>query len=384
MSDTPALPVIAQTRMLSASDFKPIFEFKDALERHKMMVKFTKEIMVENVDYGTIPGTNKPTLLKPGAERLCTFFGLCPEFIIDQRVEDWTGDQHRGEPFFFYSFKCILRRNGIALGEGIGSCNTWEAKYRYRWVPEKKVPPHLDKEALEMQDRTTREFAFAIEKAETTGKYGKPAAHWQRFQDAIDNGTAVEVMVKAKSGREMKAYEIPEVMYRVPNGDVADAVNTCQKMAQKRALVAAVLIAVNASEFFTQDLEDLEDFIEGTFRREVDRPDPGQEPAASSTGAQATTGNTTQAPARTQSASQAPAGMGGEPPFGDEERGGTVTKDEWSMQDQKDAVAAMQKIDMIPALMEFINNVPQNVRRPDSLVFKEFMKRREELVKARS
>jgi hypothetical protein len=30
-------------------------------------------------------------------------------------------------------------------------------------------------------------------------------------------------------------------------------VNTIQKMAQKRALVAATLLAVNASEFFTQD-----------------------------------------------------------------------------------------------------------------------------------
>ena len=33
-------------------------------------------------------------------------------------------------------------------------------------------------------------------------------------------------------------------------------VNTIQKMAQKRALVAATLIATSASEFFTQDVED--------------------------------------------------------------------------------------------------------------------------------
>jgi hypothetical protein len=33
-------------------------------------------------------------------------------------------------------------------------------------------------------------------------------------------------------------------------------VNTIQKMAQKRALIAATLLAVNASEFFTQDLEE--------------------------------------------------------------------------------------------------------------------------------
>jgi hypothetical protein len=33
-------------------------------------------------------------------------------------------------------------------------------------------------------------------------------------------------------------------------------VNTIQKMAQKRALIAATLLAVNGSEFFTQDIED--------------------------------------------------------------------------------------------------------------------------------
>jgi len=49
-----------------------------------------------------------------------------------------------------------------------------------------------------------------------------------------------------------------DTLYRIPNPDVADAVNTVQKMAQKRALVAAVLIVTNCSDAFTQDLEDAE------------------------------------------------------------------------------------------------------------------------------
>jgi hypothetical protein len=44
---------------------------------------------------------------------------------------------------------------------------------------------------------------------------------------------------------------------RIINPDIADQVNTLQKMAQKRALIAATLIGVNASEYFTQDLDDL-------------------------------------------------------------------------------------------------------------------------------
>src|SRR5205085_7043391 len=55
---------------------------------------------------------------------------------------------------------------------------------------------------------------------------------------------------------------------RVFNPDIADQVNTIQKMAQKRALVGAVLLAVNASEFFTQDIEDIH-FNASTVARET-------------------------------------------------------------------------------------------------------------------
>jgi hypothetical protein len=101
------------------------------------------------------------------------------------------------------------------------------------------------------------EFDFAIERAETTGAYGKPAEHWQRFRDAIRTGTARQVEKFTRRGKSV-AWEIDvdTALYRIPNPDVADVVNTIQKMAQKRALVAATLIATSASEFFTQDVED--------------------------------------------------------------------------------------------------------------------------------
>jgi hypothetical protein len=70
---------------------------------------------------------------------------------------------------------------------GEGSCNSWEAKYRYRWVAEEQVPERLDRTQLLKRGvrRKLCEFEFAIERAETTGTYGKPAEHWQRLRDAI-------------------------------------------------------------------------------------------------------------------------------------------------------------------------------------------------------
>jgi hypothetical protein len=126
-------------------------------------------------------------------------------------------------------------------------------------VAKEQVPGHLDRAHLLKRGvrQTVSEFDFAIERAETTGTYGKPAEHWQRFRDAIRTDTARAVEKLTRRGKSV-AWEIDldTTLYRIPNPDVADVVNTIQKMAQKRALVAATLIATSASEFFTQDVED--------------------------------------------------------------------------------------------------------------------------------
>jgi hypothetical protein len=241
------------------SVFLPAMSMEVALARRAAIVEFTRRIMVKDRDFGEIPGTNKPTLLKPGAEKLCNFFGLEPEFTPMVEDLDWTGAQHGGEVFCYARYRCRLLREGRVVGVGEGSCNSWEAKYRYRWVAEKQVPEHLDRTLLLKRGvrGTLCEFEFAIERAETTGTYGKPVEHWQRFRDAIRTGIARPVEKLTRRGNSV-AWEIDvdTALYRIPNPDVADVVNTIQKMAQKRALVAATLIATGASEFFTQDVED--------------------------------------------------------------------------------------------------------------------------------
>ena len=244
--------------IVTAQDFMPILDLTLAVQRHDMMVQIAQKLMVKDVDYGQIQGTEKPCLLKPGAEKLCSMFGLSPEFFLEVGTEDWTGKDY-GQPFFYYRYKCRLTRNGILMGEGIGSCNSWESKYRWRWVQEDQLPTGLDKAKTVSRGGRISEFEFAINKAETGGKYGKPAAYWQAFKDAIERGTAACIMkpMKNKPNGE-RAWEMDSTVFRVPNPEIFDQVNTCQKMSQKRALIAGVLIATNASEFFTQDVEDME------------------------------------------------------------------------------------------------------------------------------
>jgi hypothetical protein len=207
--------------------FMPALSVEEAVERRNMLTQYVRRCLTPDVDFGTIPGAgNKSTLLKPGAEKLCTIFGLSKHFDIVERIEDWSGEAHGGEPFFYYLYRCRLTRGDFLIAEADGSCNSRESKYRYR-KGERTCP--------------SCSGAFIIKgKAEYGGgwvcfkKKGGCGAQYQDGDPAIESQQAG----------------------RVVNPDICDSVNTIQKMAAKRALVAATLLAVNASEFFTQDVED--------------------------------------------------------------------------------------------------------------------------------
>lgn len=223
-------------------------------------VKLSKEILKENLDYGIIPGVEKPSLLKPGAEKLRFVYGLQTETKMTDHIEVLDPTDRR-YPLLDFNYKCTVKSpNGLVLAECEGNCNSYESKFRFIWVKEDQIPSHMDKKTLKTRSSVSSEFEFAIQKAETTGQYGKPADYWKKYQDAISNGTAKRINKKTRNGKEMVAYEIGDVSYRIPNEDVLGLKNTIMKMAQKRAFVGAVLMATGASEFFTQDVEDLEEF----------------------------------------------------------------------------------------------------------------------------
>jgi hypothetical protein len=278
MSDTEQNAIaVRDPNAVTARDFSPIFSVQEAVERKRMMNAFIQSVMVEGEDYGKPAYSDRKVLLKPGAEKLCSIFGLSPTYAEDKVIEDWTGVQHGGEPLFYYSYRCQLSRGGRFMGEAIGSCNSWESKYRYRWVPEEVARQRADFESLTKRGGVTNKFepSFALERKETTGQYGKPAAYWQMFEDGKASGRAKHVSrtlgKKEYTGWEM---QMDQTQYRVPNPEIADTVNTVQKMAQKRALVAAVLVVTNCSDPFTQDIED---FAEPESQPAV-QPEPKREP----------------------------------------------------------------------------------------------------------
>lgn len=83
-----------------------------------------KNTLKDGHDYGVIPGTGaKPTLLKPGAEKILMLLGLTSEYELIEKITDYK------KGFFAFTVKCIVYRNDQKITEGVGHANTRERRY---------------------------------------------------------------------------------------------------------------------------------------------------------------------------------------------------------------------------------------------------------------
>lgn len=223
----------------TALSLPDIGTFRHDMEIINTFQRTVHECMVEGQDFGVIPGTEKPTLLKPGAEKITKILGLADTYEIQTgTIEDWS------KPFFHYVIKCTLTavNYGIVISEGLGSCNSMESKYR--WREAKRKCPNCGKDTI----------------IKGKAEYG---GGWLCFQKRGGCG------YKWPDG----AWEIEDqVTGQVENEDVYSIVNTLMKMAEKRALVDAALHAGRLSQVFTQDIEDMPGIIEGESKTVSDAP----------------------------------------------------------------------------------------------------------------
>jgi hypothetical protein len=142
MTNGGALPVPAEPRAIAAQqDFRagtaalaemPQAEFDARLlsmaRGRDRLKQIHQELMAPETDYGMIPGTAKPTLLKPGAEKLLHFYRLCSEFLPVITYGD-------GEttPWITVVTECRLHLgelDGPVVNTGHGAANSWEKRYR--------------------------------------------------------------------------------------------------------------------------------------------------------------------------------------------------------------------------------------------------------------
>lgn len=174
-----------------------------------------RAVMKPDVHYGKIPGTDKPTLLKPGAELLCMTFRIGAAYAVEDLSTDLV---------VRYRVTCtgVHQTTGTTLGTGMGEASSGEEKYK--WVkayPEEweATPEHLRRK-----------------------KFG-----WDK--------------------QARKKYEVLQV-----RTEPANLANTILKMANKRAYLAMVLSVTAASDCFAQDLEDMEERLREHLAGNGDEP----------------------------------------------------------------------------------------------------------------
>lgn len=195
---------LAPYQALVVEEYRPriIMAADEAASLDKQLRDMMRAVLREDVDFGVIPGTGtKPSLLKPGAEKLLQWFGF--GHTTERAETERDADNGR----VGVTYRCTVTK---AMQDGrVVTAATCEGYAGYD------------------EDRffTTAEQAAEKEKANA-----------RKYKRDVNLSKCVE--------------------YRAPWNSVI-------KMAQKRALVGAALQATSASTLFTQDMEDMQAGADG-------------------------------------------------------------------------------------------------------------------------
>lgn len=106
-------------------------DLKYLSEQRQMLRDFVAKELRDGSDYGVIPGTPKPSLYKPGAEKLKVLFKLGFNTVLTRDVID---PKNNLAVFFYKTQIYRLVDPAVMLGECEASCNSQEKKYRERTV----------------------------------------------------------------------------------------------------------------------------------------------------------------------------------------------------------------------------------------------------------
>ena len=234
MEDQQALTCTTKREVVNIEDYAMPVE--KLIGQVNMIQHIMRSVMKDGEHFGVIPGTSgKPSLLKPGAEKLGVTFRIVPSFA--ETIVD-LGNGHRE-----YRVKCSLTHapTGQFFGEGIGSCSTMEGKYRYR-------------------TGTGESTNIQVPKAYWDRRKEDPAAAMRIIKDLANKGGFAGDKFGTKKD-ESGVWMITTHGEKVEHDNPADYYNTALKMAKKRAHVDAILTATAASDIFTQDVEDMPEVI---------------------------------------------------------------------------------------------------------------------------
>lgn len=201
---------------------RPVASPEEVLSAQNEVRTLVAKALVKDRDFGVIPGTNKPTLLKPGAERINAAYGIAAEYAVVEKEIDhdrpvsfvkrtwkwgqvrgekiWTETPGQSEGLYRYVVECRLvhRASGAIVGQGIGSCSTMESKYIDR-------PRDLENTVLKMASK--RAYIAA-----TLNTHGLSDQFTQDIEDnpeAFGAGEAEPARSSNGNGRKASGEKLP-------------------------------------------------------------------------------------------------------------------------------------------------------------------------------
>ncbi len=146
----------------------------------RLLQGMVKDLLIRGVDYGRIPGTPADSLWEPGASQIIGSFNC---YVGERRILKFEDTSDRIS--ICVEVPIMSRETGRMAATGIGAASTLETKYKYRWVE-------------------------------------KPA-DWGYDEESTKG-------LKTKVDRD-------RTLYRIPNPEHGELLNTIIKMASKRAEV---------------------------------------------------------------------------------------------------------------------------------------------------
>ncbi len=207
---------MTEEKALAVQDTLEAVPVAAIVKRVEAIQQVMKAVMKEGVHFGKVPGCgDKPTLLKPGAEKLLETFRIAADLAVE--------DLSSADAFRYRVTAKGISPGGEFLGAGVGEASSDEDKYHWR-----KAVSDAEFEAV---DPDRRRIKYA------------------------SNYTTKQVRTNP-----------------------ADLANTVLKISKKRALVDMALTVTGASDMLTQDIEDLpEEYRQQAAGKEAGEP-KGDEP----------------------------------------------------------------------------------------------------------
>lgn len=227
LPETDAPSTALARRPSQVSLLRPIAPAADVIAAQDATRELIAKALKKGRDYGEIPGTNKPTLFKAGAERVALGFGCFARFrTLESEVDhdrefkyikkskvwknrhkgdrafDWKEEPGVSLGLYRYVVECeiVLRETNEVVGSFIGSCSSMESKYIDR-------PRDVENTIIKMAEKRA-----LVGAALTT--FGLSDQFTQDVEDLADNqnASAAEDVVDAEVVKDLawaKAFPLP-------------------------------------------------------------------------------------------------------------------------------------------------------------------------------